>query len=72
MQKRYHTLENIIFDAIVYLVMAFVLICCLVPFIYMLAVSFSGTKPLINGENVGPKVSGLPRFANLKKIKAEA
>ena len=28
--------------------------------------------PLINGENVGPKVSGLPRFANLKKIKAEA
>lgn len=50
MQKRYHTLENIIFDAIVYLVMAFVLICCLVPFIYMLAVSFSGTKPLINGE----------------------
>ena len=50
MPKRYHTLENIIFDAIVYLVMAFVLICCLVPFIYMLAVSFSGTKPLINGE----------------------
>ena len=28
--------------------------------------------PLIEGENVGPKVSGLPRFANLKKIKAEA
>ena len=28
--------------------------------------------PLINGENVGPKVSGLPRFAQLKKIKAEA
>ena len=28
--------------------------------------------PLINGENVGPKVSVLPRFANLKKIKAEA
>ncbi|MCI7125703.1 MAG: diphosphate--fructose-6-phosphate 1-phosphotransferase, partial [Agathobaculum sp.] len=28
--------------------------------------------PLIEGENVGPKVSGLPRFAHLKKIKAEA
>ena len=28
--------------------------------------------PLINGENVGPKVNGLPRFAQLKKIKAEA
>ena len=28
--------------------------------------------PLIEGENVGPKVHGLPRFAQLKKIKAEA
>ncbi|MDO5141639.1 MAG: 6-phosphofructokinase [Eubacteriales bacterium] len=28
--------------------------------------------PLIEGENVGPKVNGLPKFANLKKIKAEA
>ena len=28
--------------------------------------------PLINGEDVGPKVNGLPRFAHLKKIKAEA
>ncbi len=28
--------------------------------------------PLIVGENVGPKVNGLPRFANLKKVKAEA
>ena len=28
--------------------------------------------PLIEGENVGPKEHGLPRFANLKKIKAEA
>ena len=28
--------------------------------------------PLIVGENVGPKVNGLPRFAQLKKIKAEA
>ena len=28
--------------------------------------------PLIAGENVGPKENGLPRFAKLKKIKAEA
>ena len=27
--------------------------------------------PLIEGENVGPKVNGLPKFANLKKIKAQ-
>ena len=28
--------------------------------------------PLVNGENVGPKENGLPRFAKLKKVKAEA
>ena len=28
--------------------------------------------PLIAGENAGPKDDGLPRFAQLKKIKAEA
>ncbi len=28
--------------------------------------------PLIEGENVGPKENGLPRFAQLKKVKAEA
>ena len=28
--------------------------------------------PLIAGDNIGPKVNGLPRFAQLKKIKAEA
>ena len=28
-------------------------------------------SPLIAGENVGPKVNGLPRFAQLQKIKAE-
>ena len=31
-----------------------------------------GELTLIEGENVGPKVHGLPRFAQLKKIKAEA
>lgn len=50
MKKRYLTAENIIFDAIVYLVMIFVLIVCLVPFLYMIAVSFSGMKPLVNNE----------------------
>ncbi len=50
MQKRYRTAENIIFDAIVYLVMIFVLIVCLVPFLYMIAVSFSGIKPIVNNE----------------------
>ena len=50
MQKRYHTAENIIFDTIVYIVMIFVLLVCLIPFLYMIAVSFSGMKPLVNNE----------------------
>lgn len=49
-KKYYFTVGNVVFDAFVYLVMFFVLFCCLVPFLYMLAVSFSGRKPLINGE----------------------
>ena len=50
MKKKYFTAENIIFDAIVYIVMIFVLIACLVPFLYMIAVSFSGSKAIINNE----------------------
>ena len=50
MKKRYLTAENIIFDTIVYIVMIFVLIVCLVPFLYMIAVSFSGSKAIINNE----------------------
>ena len=48
MKKRYHTLENFIYDAIVYLVMIFVVICCLVPFMYMLAASLSSPKALVS------------------------
>lgn len=50
MKKRYLTAENIIFDTIVYIVMIFVLVVCLVPFLYMIAVSFSGSKAIINNE----------------------
>ena len=50
MKKRYLTAENIIFDMIVYIVMIFVLVVCLVPFLYMIAVSFSGSKAIINNE----------------------
>ena len=50
MRKRYRTVENMIYDGIVYLVMIIVILCCLTPFIYMLAVSLSSPKALINGE----------------------
>ncbi len=50
MNKRYKSLENFIFDSVVYIVMFFSLFLCLVPFIYMFAVSFSGTKAILNNE----------------------
>ncbi len=50
MNKRYKTLENFVFDSIVYIVMIFSLLMCLVPFIYMFAVSFSGTSAIIKNE----------------------
>ncbi len=50
MNKRYNTLENFILDAIIYIVMIGALLICLVPFIYMFAVSLSDSKAIINNE----------------------
>ena len=50
MSKHYRNTENNIFDAIVYLLVIFVLAVCLIPFIYILSASLSGAKPLPNGE----------------------
>lgn len=50
MTRRYKTWQNYLFDGIVYLVMALVLLICLVPFIYMLAISFSSTSAIVNNE----------------------
>ncbi len=50
MNKRYKTLENFVFDSIVYFTMIFSLLMCLLPFIYMFAVSFSGTNAIIKNE----------------------
>jgi len=48
--KYYRNKENIIFDAVVVLLVVLVLVVCLVPFIYILSASLSGPKPLTNGE----------------------
>lgn len=50
MTRRYKTWQNRLFDGIIYLVMALVLLICLVPFIYMLAISFSSTSAIVNNE----------------------
>lgn len=62
--KIYRNKGNIIFDTIVYLVMICVFIVCLVPFIYMLAVSLSDPKAIINNE-----VSFLPVGLNFEAYK---
>ena len=50
MAKYYRNKENIIFDTVVVVLVVLVLIVCLVPFMYILSASFSGPKPLTNGE----------------------
>lgn len=62
--KKYRTKNNIIFDTIVYLVMILVLLICFVPFIYMLALSLSDPKAIVNNQ-----VSFLPVGLNLEAYK---
>lgn len=50
MAKYYRNKENIIFDTIVIIFVVLVLVICLVPFIYVISVSFSGPGPLTKGE----------------------
>lgn len=50
MTRRYKTWQNLVFDGFVTLVMVLVLFFCLVPFIYMLAVSFSDPAAIVNNE----------------------
>lgn len=48
--KKYKSKNNIIMDTIIYLLMIGVLLVCLLPFIYMLAVSLSSSKAIINNQ----------------------
>jgi ABC-type sugar transport system, permease component len=51
MAKSKHHLHRLTFvDYIIYFIMILVLLICIVPFIYMLALSFSGAKAIINNE----------------------
>lgn len=50
MNKRYRSLGSTVMDIVIYAVMIFVLLICLVPFVYMLALSLSDPKAIINGK----------------------
>lgn len=41
---------SVVLDIIIYAVMLFTLLICLLPFIYMLALSFSGAKAIVNNQ----------------------
>lgn len=55
------SISSRIFDVMIWLVMAFMLIICVVPFVYMIALSLSSAKAIING-----KVSFWPVELNLE------
>lgn len=50
MSKRYRSPGSILMDVIIYIIMIFVLVVCLVPFIYMLALSLSDPKAIVNNQ----------------------
>lgn len=50
MSKRYRSPGSIIMDVVIYAIMIFVLVVCLVPFIYMLALSLSDPKAIVNNQ----------------------
>ncbi len=62
--KRYRTIGNIVIDAIVYLIMILVLLFCLVPFVYMIAMSLSDPNAIVNNE-----VGLIPKGINFEAYK---
>ena len=48
--SKFKTTSDIVLDIIIYSTMIFVLLICLVPFIYMMSVSISDTKAIINDQ----------------------
>ncbi len=62
--KRYRTIGNIVIDAVVYLIMILVLLFCLVPFVYMIAMSLSDPNAIVNNE-----VGLIPKGINFEAYK---
>lgn len=62
--KRYRTIGNIVMDSIIYLIMILVLLTCLVPFLYMIALSLSDPNAIVNNE-----VALIPKGINFEAYK---
>lgn len=48
--REYNTKGNIIYKIFVYAILAFVLLICLIPFLYIISLSFSSSEAVVNGE----------------------
>lgn len=62
--KKYRSAGNLALDTFIYFVMIMVLLLCLVPFIYMIAVSLSDPDAIVNNE-----VGLLPKGINFEAYK---
>lgn len=62
--KRYRTKGNIAIDIVVYVIMILVLVVCLVPFLYMIAMSISDPNAIVNNQ-----VGLIPKGINFEAYK---
>lgn len=67
-KRRHDGVGSVLLDVLIYLVMIFTLLVCLVPFIYMLALSLSDPKAIVNNKvgfwPVGFNVSSYEQIVN--------
>ncbi|MDA3731323.1 carbohydrate ABC transporter permease [Niameybacter massiliensis] len=50
MSKRYKSKSNTIMDTVIYIIMGLVLLICIIPFLYMLTLSISDPKAIVNNQ----------------------
>lgn len=62
--RRYRTVRNVVLDLFIYLIMILTLLVCLLPFIYMIAVSLSDPNAIVNNE-----VTLIPKGINFEAYK---
>lgn len=48
--REYNTKSNILYKVFIYVVLTFVLLVCLIPFLYIISLSFSSSEAIVNGE----------------------
>lgn len=50
MSKRYQSKSNTVMDIVIYIIMGLVLLICIIPFLYMLTLSISDPKAIVNNQ----------------------